>query len=676
VRKLTVVALAVITAILAATPSPASAITRRRAKHIAVHALETMTPPSLAVFGFKQPLAAGTLVAEAGGPGALASNAQRLTAPTWFFWGDPTCGALFAHRSFMVLVDASTGAVIQRSLLWFPVINGSIAPWLASATAYRDPTYRVASTNACRGSTSTGSHGQTARASGSARPRPSRQARRWGARAAQFTPVITKDQLKNDCLVLIGDHQGESGGGEFDPGFAAMKKFASDVGLNAMDAPSSVAGLEETVGGLVRNPAQPCKDVFIYLAGHGIPARGAAYQEEYDMVQLGPDQGGDPGVILSWKQDANGNRVPDQMITPADLRKLMNDFAAQATFKLKIVSCFSGRFLPELTGQVNLIDAEASSGANQESYQYKDQIVAKDPSTGKAYVPDRYKNGVAQWKKKKLIPNTLNTGVEGDPSTHPDDFTFANIHGLEEWASSPQLLQETNFDLGKGKHLAAQLGLPFNFTAKVGYTTPEDLYNPDAHTLPPPPSVIGPEDFGAAIATGDPNTIAQASADFALWLAQQAAANRTAQPRAGGLSPSAPADGKITQVRVRGYYVPGHCPANPDSTCQTIFFQDLRPQPDGSVKVISTTQGFTLPTSAGTYPFTPVNFCVKAGDYVGLAGLGGYLQVLLSAPGALTDQFSGHGQDMNGAMFQPNKQYTETQLNMQMTVDPNQSCPS
>jgi hypothetical protein len=196
---------------------------------------------------------------------------------------------------------------------------------------------------------------------------------------------------------------------------------------------------------------------------------------------------------------------------------------------------------------------------------------------------------------------------------------------------------------------------------------------PPTPSSPPPTGPIGPQEFGADVSKGDPNTIAHALVDFALWLAQQAAQqsahSASAAPRAAGLSASAPVDGKVTQVQVRGYFVSGSCPSGqPDSTCQTIHFQDLRPQSNGSVQVISTTQAFTLPTSPGTYAFSPTNFCVKTGDYVGLATPGGSFQVLLSASGATTNQFEGHGMDTNGATFSPSSQYPNAQLNMEMTV--------
>jgi hypothetical protein len=107
-------------AILVGLPSAANALSRKGATRVALRALKAITPPSRAVFGFKAPLPAGTFVGEAGGPGALPANDQRLTAPTWVFWGDPTCGAFFAHPSFLVLVDAGTGAVTEHNLLWFP----------------------------------------------------------------------------------------------------------------------------------------------------------------------------------------------------------------------------------------------------------------------------------------------------------------------------------------------------------------------------------------------------------------------------------------------------------------------------------------------------------------------------------------------------------------------------
>jgi hypothetical protein len=240
--------------------------------------------------------------------------------------------------------------------------------------------------------------------------------------------------------------------------------------------------------------------------------------------------------------------------------------------------------------------------------------------------------------------------------------------------------------IGQAEVARAKLGTPMPATSDAEDANELDSWLSDARALqakrcpkppppvvtqpplpsgsPPPPGPIGPEEFGSDL-TQDPTTIARAAFDFALWLVSQATG--VAQ------SVTAPADGQVTQVAVRGDYVPGSCPASPDSSCQTILFQDLRPQPDGSVKVISTTQPFTLPTMLGTYTFMPTNFFVKKGDYVALAALGGSFDVLVSAPGAVTDMFQGHNMDMNGSQFTSNNTQNGLLLNTQMTLQPTSS---
>jgi hypothetical protein len=167
--------------------------------------------------------------------------------------------------------------------------------------------------------------------------------------------------------------------------------------------------------------------------------------------------------------------------------------------------------------------------------------------------------------------------------------------------------------------------------------------------------------FGSNLAQDSTTTIG-VPYDYALWLARQAT----------GVSEgvTVPANGQVTQVAVRGNYVPGGCAATPDSTCQTILFQDLRPQSGGSLKVISTTQPFKLSPTPGTYNFAPTNFFVKRGDYVALASIGGRLNVLAPAPGAVTDMFQGGGGDMNGSVFMSNNTQNGQVLNTQMTLRP------
>jgi hypothetical protein len=76
-----------------------------------------------------------------------------------------------------------------------------------------------------------------------------------------------------------------------------------------------------------------------------------------------------------------------------------------------------------------------------------------------------------------------------------------------------------------------------------------------------------------------------------------------------------PSAGTVKSVTIKGYYTGGGYP--------TIFIQVLRPQPGGSVLVVGTSQPFTLPSTPGTYTFEPTGLTVQAGDYIGVATIGG-----------------------------------------------------
>jgi hypothetical protein len=140
----------------------------------------------------------------------------------------------------------------------------------------------------------------------------------------------------------------------------------------------------------------------------------------------------------------------------------------------------------------------------------------------------------------------------------------------------------------------------------------------------------------------------------------------TAATRSG----AAPENGQVTKVEVRGHFV-GGCPVPQESVCEdNLHFQDLRPQPDGSLEVVSTTQAFTLPKQPGTYTYAPTNFYVQKGDYVGLATVGGEYMVLINVPGASTDMFAGHEKDNNGDHVTAQSSHANAELNMRVTLQP------
>lgn len=145
-------------------------------------------------------------------------------------------------------------------------------------------------------------------------------------------------------------------------------------------------------------------------------------------------------------------------------------------------------------------------------------------------------------------------------------------------------------------------------------------------------------------------------ADTALWNSSLASG-----------SAAAPAGGQIVQVRLEGCAQPA--PNGPSPLTQ-IHFQDLAPQGGGAVKVGVTTNPFSIPVcgqngaSISTVSsFTPTNFCVNAGDFVGFNDEGGFdshaypsgvpYAVIGAVPGSTMDSFIRNNGTGNGSTFSP-----------------------
>ncbi len=191
-------------------------------------------------------------------------------------------------------------------------------------------------------------------------------------------------------------------------------------------------------------------------------------------------------------------------------------------------------------------------------------------------------------------------------------------------------------------YAALNAGLPGLFTAPAskGSTTPT-------------PGM--PEVFGSSLAT-DPTTVAQGGVDWVVW--------QSSTPAGSG---AVTISGQVTSVSLRGFYAGGTC----TSLCEdNMHFQDLRPAANGQLQVISTTQSFTLPTTLGTYTFQPIEFFVKAGDFIGLSVPGGSFQVLSPASGDEIGMFTGQGLDMNGDSLASNGSQSGYELDIQETIKP------
>jgi hypothetical protein len=156
------------------------------------------------------------------------------------------------------------------------------------------------------------------------------------------------------------------------------------------------------------------------------------------------------------------------------------------------------------------------------------------------------------------------------------------------------------------------------------------------------------ETWGSSLAS-PANVVKTATVDSVYWAAAFA----------NGASATAPFSGDVRSVTVKGRWT--------GSGSATILFQVLRPQPDGSVKVIATSQPFTMPSTSGTYTFYPTAMSVQQGDYIGLATIGGSFEIASSVPGSKTNDFSGHEQDNNGAIIKPTT--VESDVELLLAVD-------
>jgi len=108
-------------------------------------------------------------------------------------------------------------------------------------------------------------------------------------------------------------------------------------------------------------------------------------------------------------------------------------------------------------------------------------------------------------------------------------------------------------------------------------------------------------------------------ADTALW--NVGLANGT---------PRSPATGQALKVALEGCAVPA---ADGTPPLTQIHFQDLTPLANGGAKINITSQAFDIPVcgqggaSGSTVTgYEPINLCVSAGDYVGLAEEGGFVE--------------------------------------------------
>jgi hypothetical protein len=455
--------------------------------------------------------------------------------------------------------------------------------------------------------------------------------------------------FEGDCLFLIGDRtQDDNAPKLFGRSLAAMGALGTSLGLSTTNA-STARDLQNKIREAINGPRH-CKDVIVFLAGHGSPAVATPLPDKPD-VNVQPTA--EPTVSLGTFPLKPGANPVSPTVTSTDLHNIMGEYANRPDirFKLMIFSCFSGRFVTALEHEPNLAVISTSSSATEYSWSYISS--GRPGGFGAASGP------------------TLENPTD-DPRQLPG-YVFGMVGQLQAIIESPTSFDSYGGDMAKIIYAAAAHEGSGDFTAQLGWTHPQEYLAPAPPAPPTPPiGPIGPVEFGSDLSK-DPETIARATVDFVLWAVQQAtaSASRLGAFAASASGPAVPAAGQVTKVTVRGSYVLNSCPVKPDSVCQeNVHFQDLRPQSNGELKIISTTQAFTLPSTPGTYSFEPTNFFVEAGDYVGLATVGGEFRLLVPATGAQTDMFQGHEKDMNGDLITSNNTLGGQELDMRVTLQP------
>jgi len=641
----------------------AGALTRTQANAAALAALKpdkVASPTGVVVYGGERPIRAGHAVWADAVPRRakqryVTARVRPLKHDAWLFWMDPTWGAKFSHPSTMLLVDDKTGAVRRRQLDYWPIVDGKEPPFVTWGRF--QARFQVFS-NVPGGSTGQplGGVGKSPTAS--------------LTRAVPGPIQVPKDALKGDCIITIGEGSDVKAKADF----AAVSKLAGDLkaagtGLQQWKASSGKQyddpdgdNLASNVRWAVGDP-QNCKDVMLFIDGHGTKEGDgppSVYVGRKNWEKTGKNADGTD----KWKSDP-------AMVTAEDLQKILDEFKT-TTFKIKIDACYSGRIKNALPKKKypNIHILEASSSATETSYFYLKDVKKADGS---------------------VVPSsTDNPGNAGKPGL--SEFTNGNISALRDFFTSSTLIKNAQDAggalLAQALTYAARSGGAQDFAQQNGMTHPSFYTD---QILEPPG---GPRPTGATQTLGSTlqplaDTPRNSPEDEDFWpvffrycelhpadplcVHGTTTQGRYVDPSGQG---TMPADGQIVAIRVKGMALGSTVDGAPPPLTE-IHFSALRPQPDGSVQVIVSSQAFNLPASGDPNQVTtyvPENFCVKAGDYLTLSTEGGFdstyfpqgvrYEIFGNVPGSKVAYYSKHNGVMNGAQF-TGAPVSDTELLMQ-----------
>jgi len=428
----------VLAACLALAP-PADAITRERAERIALHALK---PPkkglgkrfTVSIFGLPRPLGRRAFVLEGGPRGPLKRSSpplavrgvKRLGRRQWLFWRDSMYGARFSHPSVLLLVDDRSGRVTMRKRLrWWPLVNGRKPAFLRSERGYLSRRFRIYSDLdfAPR-------RGTASRAAPPAPPRP--------ARASKAPPGA----FAKDCLLSLHNREEES----FERDVKAIEGVAEEAGIRTFRVEGRSGGIP--AGADLRRAtakvvAEGCKDVVLYITAHGGEEGSVLLGEKFAGLRKGAN--GKPRAFFR-----------PAFVTGAEITRAIADQVLEATFKVKVDTCYSGLQL-SLANLPNVLIVETASAADEPAW---------------SYLSGAFQLGGD--RKPYYIRNRNNPRMLGE-------FTNRNVVGLQRFFERPEEiqhgLQQTQLQntslLAWALSRAFALGENADFAATLGWTDPQ-----------------------------------------------------------------------------------------------------------------------------------------------------------------------------------------------------------
>lgn len=393
----------------------ADAITREQANAVALRVLkpQALKGPTI-LFGLPKTLGARQVVVEAGSKSLAAKPFIPKGAPVgrkaWLFWLDQAAYARFLHPSRLLLVDDAGGKVLRNvAMSLYPLVDGKRPGFLTSWKAYASSRFQVF-TNLPK------------------------SAARASARSA--TPALARavppGAFKDDCLISLGLRDDPLFSGDF----TGVVGWAQKAGLRAFRAPNGPGGrppggAELAAGVTDLVDKKGCKDVMIFISGHGYP--GPKY---VPALQTG-DVAGAPWIG----------------VTAASLQAIVRAHP-RTTFKLKLNGCYSGRFVEPLGKEPNLLVLETAAGTSEYSW---------------GPLPRRFRH--PDDGREIEVPERVNPGRS--------EFVNGNLAGLEAFFASAEEVARAQ-EQG-GSLLARALARAFDLGASSDGARRAGLTHPQLH---------------------------------------------------------------------------------------------------------------------------------------------------------------------------------------------------